>query len=44
MIEFHLQGRINFEQLVSHKFKLEKINEGFASRVRGGIARNRLVF
>lgn len=44
LIEFHMQGRMNLEQLVSQKFKLEKINEGFASLARGGVARNMLVF
>lgn len=44
LIEFHMQGRMNLEKLVSHKFKLEQINEGFHSLVRGGVARNMINF
>ena len=44
LIEFHMQGRLNLDQMVSQRMPLEQINEGFASMQRGGIARNVIEF
>lgn len=44
LIEFHMQDRMNLKQLVSQKFKLEDINQGFTSLSFGGIARNMIIF
>jgi S-(hydroxymethyl)glutathione dehydrogenase/alcohol dehydrogenase len=44
LIDFHMQGRMKLDQLVSQRLQLEQINEGFASLQRGGVARNVVVF
>jgi S-(hydroxymethyl)glutathione dehydrogenase/alcohol dehydrogenase len=43
LVEFHMQGRMKLDQLVSNRLKLEQINEGFTALQRGGIARNVIV-
>lgn len=44
LVEFHMQGRMKLDQLVSNRLKLEQINDGFSALQRGGIARNVIVF
>ena len=44
LIDFHMQGRMKLDQLVSQRLQLGQINEGFAALQRGGIARNVVVF
>ena len=44
LIEFHMQGRMQLEKLVSKRIRLEDVNEGFAAMERGGIARSVIVF
>jgi S-(hydroxymethyl)glutathione dehydrogenase/alcohol dehydrogenase len=44
LVEFHMQGRMKLDQLVSNRLKLDQINDGFAALQRGGIARNVIVF
>ncbi len=44
LIEFYLQGRLNLDQMISERLKLEQINEGFAAMQRGGISRNVIDF
>ena len=44
LVEFHMQGRLMLEKLVSNRLKLEQINEGFASLQGGGVNRNVVVF
>lgn len=44
LVEFHMQGRMKLDQLVSNWLKLEQINEGFVALKLGGIARNVVVF
>jgi S-(hydroxymethyl)glutathione dehydrogenase/alcohol dehydrogenase len=44
LVEFHMQGRMKLDQLVSNRLKLEQINDGFSALQRGGIARNVVVF
>ena len=44
LIEFHMQGRMQLDQLVSNRIRLEDVNEGFAAMERGGLARSVIVF
>jgi S-(hydroxymethyl)glutathione dehydrogenase/alcohol dehydrogenase len=44
LVEFHMQGRMKLDQLVSNRLKLAQINDGFTALQRGGIARNVVVF
>ncbi|HSV59855.1 MAG TPA: Zn-dependent alcohol dehydrogenase [Variovorax sp.] len=44
LIDFHLQGRLQLERLISSRLKLEQVNEGFAALQRGGIARSVIEF
>ena len=44
LVDFHMQGRMQLEQLVSQRLRLEDINEGFEAMQRGGIARSVIVF
>jgi S-(hydroxymethyl)glutathione dehydrogenase/alcohol dehydrogenase len=43
-IDFYLQGRLNLDDMVSKRAKLENINEAFASMKRGEVARTVLMF
>ena len=42
--ELYLQGRLNLDDLVSRRIRLEDINEGFAAMTRGEVARSVIVF
>jgi S-(hydroxymethyl)glutathione dehydrogenase/alcohol dehydrogenase len=44
LIEFYMQGRLQLDQMISERLKLEQINEGFAAMQRGGISRNVIDF
>ncbi|ARU03517.1 alcohol dehydrogenase [Comamonas serinivorans] len=44
LVDFHMQGRMQLDQLVSQRIRLEDINDGFAAMERGGIARSVVVF
>ena len=44
LVEFHLQGRLPLNDMVSARIRLEDINEGFAAMKKGGISRNVIVF
>jgi len=44
LIDFHLQGRLQLERLISGRLALDQINDGFAALQRGGIARNVIEF
>lgn len=44
LVDFHMQGRMQLDQLVSKRLRLEDINDGFAAMERGGIARSVIVF
>jgi S-(hydroxymethyl)glutathione dehydrogenase / alcohol dehydrogenase len=44
LVELYLQGRLNLDDLVSRRIKLEGINEGFAAMTRGEVARSVIVF
>lgn len=44
LVDFHMQGRMKLDQLVSRRLQLGQINEGFAELQRGGIARNVILF
>ncbi len=44
LVDFHMQGRMQLEQLVSQRLRLEDINEGFDALQRGGIARSVIIF
>ncbi|MFG5778584.1 Zn-dependent alcohol dehydrogenase [Comamonas sp. J-3] len=44
LVDFHMQGRMQLDKLISKRIRLEDINEGFAAMERGGIARSVIVF
>ena len=44
LVEFHMQGPMKLDQLVSNRLKLDQINDGFSALQRGGIARSVVVF
>jgi S-(hydroxymethyl)glutathione dehydrogenase/alcohol dehydrogenase len=44
LVELYMQGRLNLDDLVSRRIKLEEINEGFAAMTRGEVARSVIVF
>ena len=44
LIELYLQGRLNLDDMVSRRIRLEDINEGFAAMTRGEVARSVIVF
>lgn len=44
LVELYLQGRLNLDDLVSRRIRLEEINEGFAAMGRGEVARSVVVF
>jgi S-(hydroxymethyl)glutathione dehydrogenase/alcohol dehydrogenase len=39
-----MQGRLNLDDLVSQRIRLEDINEGFAAMKRGEVARSVVMF
>ncbi|MDE1947256.1 MAG: Zn-dependent alcohol dehydrogenase [Burkholderiales bacterium] len=44
LVEHYLQGRLNLDDLISRRIRLEEINEGFAAMTRGEVARSVIVF
>lgn len=44
LVELYMQGRLNLDDLVSRRIRLEDINEGFAAMTRGEVARSVVVF
>jgi S-(hydroxymethyl)glutathione dehydrogenase/alcohol dehydrogenase len=44
LVELYMQGRLNLDDLVSHRISLEEINDGFAAMKRGEVARSVVVF
>jgi S-(hydroxymethyl)glutathione dehydrogenase / alcohol dehydrogenase len=44
LIEFHMQGRLKLDQMISSRMGLGDINEGFAAMQRGGISRTVIEF
>jgi S-(hydroxymethyl)glutathione dehydrogenase / alcohol dehydrogenase len=44
LIEFHMQGRLKLDQMISSRMGLGNINEGFAAMQRGGISRTVIEF
>lgn len=44
LVELYLQGRLNLDDLVSRRIRLDDINEGFAAMTRGEVARSVVVF
>lgn len=44
LVELYLQGRLNLDDLVSQRIRLDDINEGFAAMGRGEVARSVIVF
>lgn len=44
LVDFHLQGRLQLDRMISSRLRLEQINEGFAALQRGGIARSVIEF
>ncbi|HEX3408869.1 MAG TPA: zinc-binding dehydrogenase, partial [Candidatus Binataceae bacterium] len=43
-IDFYLQGRLNLDDMISKRGKLEDVNEAFASMKKGEVARTVLMF
>jgi S-(hydroxymethyl)glutathione dehydrogenase/alcohol dehydrogenase len=43
-VDFYLAGRLNLDDLLSHRLSLAEINEGFAALERGEVARSVIVF
>jgi S-(hydroxymethyl)glutathione dehydrogenase / alcohol dehydrogenase len=43
-IDFYLQGRLNLDDMVSKRGRLEDVNDAFASMKRGEVARTGLMF
>jgi S-(hydroxymethyl)glutathione dehydrogenase/alcohol dehydrogenase len=43
-VDFYLAGRLNLDDLLSHRLALAEINEGFAALERGEVARSVIVF
>ena len=44
MADLYLSGRLDLDRLISHRYRLEEINEGFARLERGEAARGVVVF
>jgi S-(hydroxymethyl)glutathione dehydrogenase/alcohol dehydrogenase len=44
LVELYMQGRLNLDDLVSRRIRLEEINEGFAAMARGEVARSVILF
>ena len=44
MADLYLSGRLDLDRLISHRYRLEEINEGFARLERGEAARGVIVF
>ena len=44
LIDFYMQGRLKLDEMVSARIPLERINEGFESLKRGGVARSVVTF
>jgi len=43
-IDFYLQGRLNLDDMVSKRARLENVNEAFESMKKGEVARTVLMF
>jgi S-(hydroxymethyl)glutathione dehydrogenase / alcohol dehydrogenase len=43
-IDFYLQGRLNLDDMVSKRGRLEDVNDAFTSMKRGEVARTVLMF
>jgi S-(hydroxymethyl)glutathione dehydrogenase/alcohol dehydrogenase len=43
-IEFYLNGKLNLDDMVSRRLKLDEINDAFQSVIRGDVARNVITF
>lgn len=44
LVELYMQGRLNLNDLVSQRIRLDQINEGFAAMSRGEVARSVIMF
>lgn len=44
LVELYMQGRLNLDDLVSRRIRLEDINDGFSAMTRGEVARSVIVF
>jgi S-(hydroxymethyl)glutathione dehydrogenase/alcohol dehydrogenase len=44
LVELYMQGRLNLDDLVSRRIRLDDINEGFEAMKRGEVARSVIVF
>ena len=44
LVELYMQGRLNLDDLVSRRIRLDEINEGFDAMTRGEVARSVVVF
>ena len=44
LIEFYMQKRLKLDEMISGRLRLDQINDGFAALVKGGVARNVIMF
>ncbi len=44
MVELYLSGKLDLDRLVTHRYRLEEINEGFARMEKGETARGVVIF
>ena len=44
LVDFHMQGRLQLDRMISSRLRLNQINEGFSALQRGGIARSVIEF
>jgi S-(hydroxymethyl)glutathione dehydrogenase/alcohol dehydrogenase len=44
LVDLYLDGRLKIDELISRKYKLEDINEGFTALRTGQVARGVVVF
>jgi S-(hydroxymethyl)glutathione dehydrogenase/alcohol dehydrogenase len=43
-IEFYLNGKLNLDDMVSQRIKLEDVNDAFTAMERGEVARSVIMF
>jgi S-(hydroxymethyl)glutathione dehydrogenase/alcohol dehydrogenase len=44
MLDLYLAGKLKLDELVSHSYRLEEINEAYAAMLGGEVARGVIVF
>ena len=44
LLGLYREGQLKLDELITKRYKLEQINEGFAALKQGGVARSVIVF